>query len=330
MTDVRILVTGARGYLGGRLVRHLREATPFALRLASRAAAPGDHRAETISVGGLDDDALLDAACDGVTHIIHLAALNEIDSEREPERAVEVNINGTVRLARAATKAGVRRMIFLSTAHVYGAPLMGIIDETRATRPTHPYAITHRAAEDFVFAAAARSPMEPVVLRLSNAIGAPADPSVQRWTLLVNDLCRQAVTTGRLTLRSAGLARRDFIAMADACRAMAHFVTAPSSALGDGLFNLGGGRGGSMRVADMVDLVVERCERVLGFRPEVVRPAPAPGESSADLEYRIDRLRTAGFEPAGDLEREIDDTLRLCVAAFGRPPAASVGGGAAG
>lgn len=327
MMDERILVTGARGYLGGRLVRHLREATPFALRLASRVAVPGDDRAETVSVGALDDDALLDAACDGVTHIIHLAALNEIDSEKEPERAVEVNINGTVRLARAATNAGVRRMIFLSTAHVYGAPLTGVIDERTATRPTHPYAITHRAAEDFVFGAASRSRLEPVVLRLSNAIGAPADPAVQRWTLLVNDLCRQAVTTKRLALRSAGLARRDFIAMADACHAVAHFVTVPAAALGNGLFNLGGGR--SMRVADMVDLVIERCEAVLGFRPEVSRPAPSPGEISADLDYRIDRLRASGFDPAGDLAGEIDDTLRLCAIAFGEHRATDAGGSAA-
>ena len=328
MTTERVLVTGARGYLGGRVVEHLRTATTFALRLASRAAGAGDERAETVSVGELNDDALLDAACDGVTHVIHLAALNEIDSERYPERAVEVNVNGTVRLMRAAAKAGVRRTIFLSTAHVYGAPLAGVIDEQRVTRPTHPYAITHRAAEDFVFGAAAKTGMEGVVLRLSNAIGAPSDPSVQRWTLLVNDLCRQAVTDGRLTLRSAGLARRDFIAMADACGAIAHFVTTPSDTLGDGLFNLGGGR--SMRVADMVDLVVDRCERVLAFRPAVTRPAPAPGESSADLDYRIDRLRAAGFHPVGDLEREVDDTLRLCAIAFGVAPPSDTPGAEAG
>ena len=319
MTRGRVLVTGARGYLGGRVVRHLRTATDFALRLASRVAIPGDERAETVSVGELQDDALLDAACEGVTHIVHLAALNEIDSERYPERAVEVNVNGTVRLMRAAAKAGVRRTIFLSTAHVYGAPLAGVIDETRATRPTHPYAITHRAAEDFVFGAAAKSGMEAVVLRLSNAVGAPVDPAVQRWTLLVNDLCRQAVTEGRLTLRSAGLARRDFIAMADACRAIAHFVTAPTAALGDGLFNLGGAR--AMRVADMADLIVDRCETVLGFRPDLVRPAPASGESSAELDYRIDRLRAAGVHPVGDLGREVDETLSLCAAAFGGPSA---------
>ena len=166
-----------------------------------------------------------------------------------------------------------------------------------------------------MFGAAAKSGMEAVVLRLSNAIGAPSDPSVQRWTLLVNDLCRQAVTEGRLTLRSAGLARRDFIAMSDACRAIEFFLTAPAARLGGGLLNLGGGR--SLRVTDMVDLVVQRCTEVLGFTPEVERPSPAPGETAPELDYRIDRLRAAGFEPVGDLEKEIDDTLRLCAAAFG-------------
>jgi UDP-glucose 4-epimerase len=307
-----VLVTGAGGYLGGRLVAHLRANERIAVRSGSRRAPDG--ATDVVSIGQLDDVEQLRAACAGATSVVHLAALNEIDSEREPERAVEVNVNGTVRLLAAAKHSGVRRFVFLSTAHVYGAPLEGRIDEQQVTRPVHPYAITHRAAEDFVAAAGRGTAMETVSLRLSNAVGAPASPDVQRWTLLVNDLCRQVVTTGKLTLRSSGLARRDFIAMADACRAVEHFLLLPADRLPRGPVNLGGAR--SMRVIDIVEMVAERAAAVLGVRPPIERPAPAPGEASPELDYRIDILRASGFEPSNSLRDEIDDTLRLCAAAF--------------
>ena len=316
MTRPLVLVTGARGYLGGRLVARLRDEGTFALRLGSRTrSAHVAADAEHVDIGELRDAARLAAACEGVEIVIHLAAPNEVQSVRDPDAAIDVTIGGTRRLARAAAEAGVRRFIYLSTAHVYGAPLVGRIDERRATRPLHPYAITHRAAEDFVFAAAAASALEPVILRLSNAVGAPADPAVPRWTLLVNDLCRQAVTTGRMELRSAGLARRDFIAMTDACGAIAHLAAAPAGALGDGLINLGSGE--SRQVIEIVELVASRCEALLGARPAIEKPAPAAAERDEPLEYRIDRLRATGFIPGGDLRDEIDDTIRLCAQAFG-------------
>jgi UDP-glucose 4-epimerase len=307
-----VLVTGAGGYLGGRLVAHLRANERIAVRSGSRRAPEAS--TDVVSIGQLDDVEQLRSACAGVSSIVHLAALNEIDSEREPERAVEVNINGTVRLLAAAKLAGVRRFVFLSTAHVYGAPLEGRIDEQQVTRPVHPYAITHRAAEDFVAAAGRGAAMETVILRLSNAVGAPTSPDVQRWTLLVNDLCRQVVTTGKLALRSSGLARRDFIAMTDACRAIEHVLLLPADRLPRGPANLGGAQ--SLRVIDIVEMVAERAAAVLAIRAPIERPAPAPGEASADLDYRIDLLRATGFEPSADLRGEIDATLKLCAAAF--------------
>ena len=320
MSGEVVLVTGAGGYLGGRLVARLRASGAMTVRSGSRRASAG--ATDVVSIGQLDDDTQLRAACAGVTSLVHLAALNEIDSEREPERAVEVNVKGTVRLLAAAKQSGVRRFVFLSTAHVYGAPLEGRIDEERVTRPVHPYAITHRAAEDFVSAAGRGGAMETVSLRLSNAVGAPASPDVQRWTLLVNDLCRQVVTTGKLTLRSSGLARRDFIAMSDACRAIEHFLSLAASRLPRGPVNLGGGQ--SLRVIDMVEMVAQRAAAVLGARPPIERPDPAPGEESPELDYRIDTLRATGFEPTGSLRDEIDATLKLCAAAFA-PGAASPG-----
>lgn len=314
-----ILVTGGLGYLGGRISRYLEERGDVHLKVAvnrGRKEAPTWlKRGELVRLDLLEDVSLEDA-CRGVKQVVHLAAMNEIESAEDPGRALLVNGVGTVQLLRAAEKAGVERFIYFSTAHVYGAPLAGTITEETLPRPMHPYAITHRTAEDFVLAAHAQRKLTGVVLRLSNGFGAPAAADVNRWTLLVNDLCRQAVTTGKLVLRSSGLQRRDFITLEDVARATGHFIDIPAAACGDGLFNLGGNL--PLQIIELVERVAERCSTVLGFMPEVLRPASAPGEAAPPLDYRIDRLRKSGFELAGDLNQEIDATLLLCREAFRR------------
>ena len=102
--------------------------------------------------------------------------------------------------------------------------------------------------------------------------------------------------------------------MSDACRAISHVLQLPTERLPGGPLNLGGGR--SWRVIDIAELVADRCAALLAFRPVIDRPAPSPGESAPELDYRIDRLLATGFELRGDLTEEIDATVQLCVDAF--------------
>ncbi|MGH8671610.1 MAG: NAD-dependent epimerase/dehydratase family protein [Burkholderiales bacterium] len=316
-----VLVTGAFGYLGGRIAASLTKVANYRLFLGSR-TPPIDPPAWLPSGKpvqlDLENAESLCAACARVTHIIHLAATNEIDSEADPERALLTNGLGTLKLLRAAERAGVKRFIYFSTAHVYGSPLSGNITENTLPRPVHPYAITHRAAEDFVLAARRRKTIEGAVIRLSNGLGYPIQPQVDRWTLVGNDLCRQAILQKKLTLRSSGLQKRDFIALSDVARAALHMLELPESELGNGLFNLGGQC--SMRIVDLAERIKYRCSVVLHYSPAIVRPAAAADETSPDLDYRIDKLRATGFALQGDLNHEIDGTLALCRQVFQKEP----------
>lgn len=309
----KVLITGASGYLGGRIALSLIGDKNVELRLASRRAGnikyPTSEKINTISLN-VSSEKELTAACDGMDAVIHLAALNEIDSLADPEKAMLVNGIGTLKLVKAAESARVKKLIYFSTAHVYGGPLTGRITEESVPTPAHPYAITHRVAEDFVLAAHRRRAVIGVVLRLTNAFGAPADPYVNRWTLLVNDLCRQAVEKRRMILRSSGLQARDFIPLEDVASAARHFLHLPLTGCADGLFNLGAGH--SILVIDMAERIQLRCQKILGFRPRITRPAPKPNEKRKALDYRIDKLIATGFMPTADAETEIDDTLRFC------------------
>jgi UDP-glucose 4-epimerase len=320
MTNV-VLITGGLGYIGGRLAQQLTACGGHRVRLTTRGtdlAPPAWLPDAEVVRTDLMEGTSLDHACAGVNSIIHLAALNEHDCVADPHLAAQVNIAGTLGLLQAAQRAGVERFTYFSTAHVYGAPLAGVITEQTLPRPTHPYAITHRAAEDFVLAAHDKRAITGVVLRMSNGFGAPAHARVNRWTLIVNDLCRQAVTQKQLVLHSSGLQRRDFITLGDAGRAVDHLLHLPAVACGDGLFNLGGDCVLSM--IELAQRVAARCAITLGFQPEVRTMQPPAAQTDAVLDYRIDKLKQTGFGLRGGMDAEIDATLQLCMRAFGAAP----------
>jgi UDP-glucose 4-epimerase len=314
-----VLITGGLGYLGGRIVQKLTGDPNYSLRLGTRRSSAV--RPKWLEEGNLVQMDLksgdnLDAACKGARWVIHLAALNEVESEADPEEALLVNSMGTLKLLRAAERAGVERFIYFSTAHIYGSPLVGGINEETLPRPIHPYAITHKVAEDFVLSSNDQKKLTGIVLRLSNGLGAPTDAQVNRWMLVGNDLCRQAVTGGKLVLKSSGMQKRDFIALSDVGRATIHFLHLPISQCDNGIFNLGGEN--SLRIIDLAGRIKARCKAVLKFTPPIIRPEPHSMGVSEDLDYRIDKLKNTGFSLKSNLDEEIDMTLRLCQKAFGR------------
>ena len=312
-----VLLTGGLGYLGGRLA--------LALSEAGHEVHCGTRRQEISSPAWLPsmrmvhldwevEDSLMQA-CAGVECVIHLAAMNEIESALNPVGALRMNGLASLRLLEVAKRAGIRRFIYFSTAHVYGAPLQGDITEKKLPRPTHPYAITHKITEDFLLAAHDLRQIEGVVFRLSNGFGVPVTPEVNRWTLLVNDLCRQAVTTGELRLKSAGAQLRDFITLSDVARAVNHVLQLDADRLADGLFNLGGAT--TMSILGMTERVAGRWRILTGSEIAIVRPE---GNAALPpvLNYSCDKLVATGFRLTSQVEREIDDTLKLCIKAFGK------------
>ncbi len=306
----KILITGGMGFVGGRVAQVLAARGDAEITLGSRQTRvspswlPG---ANVVAMEWLSQNSLIQA-CEGVDTVVHLAAMNDVECLRDPVAALEVNGVNTARLVEAAKVSGVRRFIYFSTAHVYGPRLVGRIDESTLPNGPHPYATSHRAAEDVVLAA--NSHFISIVLRLSNGFGVPADPTVNAWMLLTNDLCRQAVTLHSMTLRSSGLQRRDFVSLHDVARVVDHMLELPQTKVGSGLFNVGSGQ--SMRVIDMVELIQTRCTTLLNFTPEIIRPQPAENEQNPDLDYRIDRLLNTNFILNGNASSEIDAILLMC------------------
>lgn len=221
---MNILITGGLGYVGGRLTEYFaKEENNRIFALTRGKSIPNDLSNLEILKNDdvLEKDALKDIPIDIV---IHLASMNEHECADSPQQAVDVNIKGTLNWLIWARQKNVGQFIFFSTAHVYGKPLAGNLDENSKTFPQHPYAITHKAAEDYVLNFFQDHNLNTKVIRLSNSFGSPAFPTANRWTLLINDICKSIVENRSFKINSNRLQERDFISLTNVCSAVERLI----------------------------------------------------------------------------------------------------------
>ena len=313
---MKVLITGGFGYVGGRLAQYLMSQKSDEVFLGTRREKNSPvwlPQAQVVQTRW-DSSAELENICTGMDAVVHTAGMNAQDCTVNPVAALEFNGVATSRLLQAAVRQGVKRFIYLSTGHVYGRPLVGVITEETCPINLHPYATSHRAGEDVVRAASQRGEIEGVVIRLSNAFGTPSHKDVNCWMLLINDLCQQAVTSGKMVLYSSGLQRRDFVPMADVCRAIDYLLCFSLQDLSHVVFNVGGMW--SPTVWEVACLVQQQCESVLAFYPQLTRVPPQAEDKSDELEYRMDALCQTGFKLCADRTTEIDRLLEFCKTSF--------------
>jgi len=310
---MNVLITGGLGFVGGRLTRRLSE--DHEVMVSSRKQPDEKELKLHGVVHSIEHHSLLSTEQfpKTVDVLIHLAALNEWDSVKHPSEAIRVNIDETRQILENSISAGVKQFIYFSTAHIYGSPLTGNISESGLPVPQHPYAITHKAAEDYVIAANLQKKIKGNVIRLSNAFGAPVSAKVNRWTLLANDLCKQAVEKSVMVLTSNGCQYRDFICLTDVEDVISQMISKPDS-LKYYLYNLGSGK--SMRVLDMANAIAEKCEEVLGKKIKIELPAGSVPTKEPELFFSIERLKSENFSMRNEMHKEIERLVKFCAQNF--------------
>lgn len=321
---MRILITGGiNGYIGSSLDLYFQK-EGFNILLASRNIS-NNHKSRT-STSDLvqvlwDDQDSLNKACSGVDVVIHAAGMNKHDCYNNPFDAVMFNGIGTANLVNAAASNGVRQFIYLSSYHVYSNLLRGEMKESDCPCNTHSYAVSHRIGEDAVIAAGQQGLLKTTVLRMSNGFGTPSRPEIDCWSLFVNDLCRQAVETNKLLIKSNNSELRNFIAVREICNILDFLIkkTVEENLVpGPNLINIGGSSNTSL--LEMAKIIQYRCSKVLGREIEIITHHSQPIKPADGFFFNLNKLYDLGYTVKFDIESEIDNLLGYCQVNFGERP----------
>ncbi len=274
---LRVLITGAAGFLGRHLVRRLMnegmEVTAYDLIDA------GTLEARSI-VGDLRDAEKLATAAIGHDVICHVGAIGDVYlAAEQPGLAAEINVTGSANVAAAAERAGAR-VVYASTWEVYGEPRYEPLDEDHPCEPDHPYNITKLAGERLLLAADRLRGVPVLALRLGTAYGTGLRP---------NSVFRVFIDRARrgdaITIQGDGSQCRQFTHASDIARAFA--MACRSDVHGVALNTVAPD---ATTIKELAELVVSRYPTELTFgepRPGDVASCyhvPSPDRRSARLE----------------------------------------------
>jgi nucleoside-diphosphate-sugar epimerase len=263
---MRVLVTGAQGYIGVHLVSALVERGHQVVgldtgyyadsRLYEAGSPPSALLAKDIRTITIDDVRAGDAC-------VHLAELsNDPLGELNRELTYEINHLGSLHLARLCKAAGVERFVYASSCSVYGAGSDDVKTEESPPDPQTTYAECKVRVERSV-GALAGDDFSPTFLRNATAYG--ASPSM-RFDLVLNNLAGLAWTTGVIAMTSDGTPWRPLVHVSDICQAIACTLEAPREAVHNEIFNVGDNHSNYRikEIAAIVGGVFEGCDVTLG------------------------------------------------------------------
>lgn len=317
---MRILVTGASGFIGSAFIRKIlnpNESKPEQLedcriiamlrmtdmRNLRRLDLPYLHEAEARGRllrrnGDLLGD--LTGVCEGVDAVVNFAAKTFVDhSIRDPKPFLDANMLGTYNLLEDARKCGVKRFIQISTDEVYGAILEGAYKEDAPLNPTNPYAASKAAADCLAISYAHTFHMHTTITRTENNYG-----PYQHRQKAIPTFIRTAMNNELLPVYGDGMHVRQWLWMEDHVDAVAQLLTTEHSA--GQIFHVAGSQ--ECTNLDLAIKILKLCgkptDRIKFIEDRNIRPGH-------DRRYALvcDKMKQIGWEPKVPLE----EGLQQCV-----------------
>ncbi|WDH50537.1 NAD-dependent epimerase/dehydratase family protein [Pseudomonas chlororaphis] len=276
MSAKRVLVTGGAGFIGSHLVDALL-ARGYAVRVLDDLSTgkvsnlPMDSAALKLVVGDVADAATLTEAMQGCSAVVHLAAVASVHASVEhPAATHRSNFIGTLRVCEAMIAAGIRRVVFASSAAVYGNNGEGTaIDEDTPTSPLTPYAADKLSSEHYLNFYRRQHGLEPVILRFFNIFGPRQDP-LSPYSGVIRIFSERAKSGRPIAVFGDGQQTRDFVYVEDLVKILLQGLEHPQPAADATNVGLGG-------VTTLNDLITA-LERISGKPLSVSHAAARSGD----------------------------------------------------
>jgi UDP-glucose 4-epimerase len=317
--NMKVLVAGGAGYIGSHMCRQLAEAGHECVVLDNLSTG----HPEAVSWGQLEQGSLLRAdTLDAVFSrhrpdaVMHFAALSIVaDSARDPAGYYRNNVVGTLNLVDSMRRNGVTRLVFSSTASVYGEPQHPLVTEAHPLQPVSVYGATKLAAERLIADCCKAYGLHAVALRYFNAAGAEPENGIgeahEPETHLIPNLLRSLVAGTELHVYGQdyptrdGTCIRDYIHVTDLCRAHLLALERLGTDPAFDAINLGTGAGYSVRE------IIAAAAEVAGRQPRIREAPRRQGDPGTLVASNEKARRLLDWKPAiTDIRQIIDSAWR--------------------
>lgn len=295
-----VLITGGAGFIGGHLADRLAGVADVRvfdnLSGGDRSRIPAE---ATLVEGDIRDRAQLEDAMAGVDTVFHQAGMVSVPlSVDEPRACHTTNGTATLDLLEAARREDAR-VVFASSAAIYGQPESVPVPEEARKQPNSPYGIEKLAGDQYVRLYADRYGLPSVALRYFNVYG--PQQSNNQYAGVIGTFFEQARSGGPITVEGDGKQTRDFVHVDDVVQA--NLLAATSDVSGTA-FNVGTGQ------TTTVEELARTVKAVTGTDASITHTDPRPGDirhSQADIDRITERL---GFEPRVSLRSGLETLTR--------------------
>jgi UDP-glucose 4-epimerase len=299
---MKILVTGGSGFIGSHIVEHYQgkaEEIRVLDNLRTGYRKNLDGLDCTFIEGSVTDRELVRQAVQGVDYIFHMAALVSVpESMAKPGECVDINVHGLLNVLEEASAAGVKKLVFASSAAIYGDNPTVPKLESMLPEPKSPYAITKLDGEYYLGMFQSEGRLETTAIRFFNVFGPRQDPK-GAYAAAVPIFIEKAIKGEDITIFGDGEQTRDFIYVKDIVGALTFAAETPGVT---GVFNAG--YGGQITINRLAGQLVANA----GSASKVLHAPERPGDVKHSR-ASADKLLAAGWKPRHTLEEGLAATF---------------------